>query len=171
MDNAVATLIAVGGTLAGTFITSYFNYISKKLNHKLFVGQIRVTRKFNAYEELLQTIQKALAVLIVKDKEPPYNLELEILSSADAFQGWFATFSNQWSMKEHLLDADSKYNCRMLHIRLIEAKEHYPHLRGEMKNFEGTMEDFFQLNQVVRLLASKCKESLELYLSKQIEVL
>ncbi len=169
MDTTViVAFITIGGMALVAFITTYFNYLSKKLDHKLFVKQIRVKRTFDAYEALIHTIQEILITWWTQVDGKVYQYA-HIFTSTKVFQDWYGRFEFRSYTWRYLLDSQSKEDCERLHNSLTILINQYPELKDRSKDSQMTPEELVKLSEEVIPLASKCYSSLVKYLTKTIE--
>jgi hypothetical protein len=166
--NIVLALIAMMGTALVAFITMLFSYLSKRLEHKLFVKQIRATRTFDAYELLIETLLRAeaLGVIVINGSPHAFN---HILISSNSFHEWHRVFLNAWYTKQYLLDQKSLANCASLQNFLGAVIYQYPKLMEESANQILTPQQLVDVSAKLLPLLVVSRGSLTQYLSNKLE--
>ena len=169
-SNTITTLIAVGGTVAGTLIGAVFGYMSIKRQYKLSVQKMRVDRKFEAYEKLIEQIIIAGGTRpLASDAGSPKKHISAVLHDKVVFKNWYLNFQRAWYPKQYLLDPESLKSCQDLYTFLTDLLNKHPNFTTNDPPLKWEKGELFDIHTKFLSLVATTGKHLQSYLSKGIE--
>jgi hypothetical protein len=166
--NIVTALIAVGGTALGVLITSWFNLLSKKSEHKVFIKRFRAERTFDFCEQLISHILRAEYTDFIDFAGKKVEV-YHFLQRKEHFKNWYAQYVDTWYSKQYLLNNRSLIACQKLNKFLYDLTDSHEQLIRESSLKPLTPEQLAKASEELRPLLFEVHESLQSFLQHGIE--
>lgn len=167
-DTVIAAAIVVVGTLGGVFITSLFNLLTKKTEHRIFIKRLRAERTFDFCAQLVSHILSAEYVDYVDyngGKAPIYYR----LTQPASFLNWYAEFVDMYRSREHLLNPRTLEACKNLSGFLYALVDSHKELIRESSLKPLTLERLVQVSAQLQPVIFEVHASLQEFLKHGIE--
>ena len=161
-------LIGILGTAIGALIPSFFNYFSKKSEHKIYIRQMRAERAYTACEKLIANIYLAEYGEIINVNGKDYYVS-HLLQQPENFIAWYAQFVDTWYPKQYILSDKSFEACAKLHSYLFNLTDEHSQLIGRPSIKPLTQEQLLKSSEELRVLLDEAHKALEAFLRNDIE--